>query len=43
VVRYFDHSIFGDLPNADHIDANGLFIGNHHYPIDEAVEALATI
>jgi CDP-6-deoxy-D-xylo-4-hexulose-3-dehydrase len=43
VVRYFDHSIVGDLRNADHIDANGLFIGNHHYPIDEAVEALATL
>ncbi len=43
VVRYFDHSIFGDLKNADHIDANGLFIGNHHYPIDQAVEALGTI
>ncbi len=43
VVRYFDHSIFGDLKNADHIDANGLFIGNHHYHIEEAVEALKTI
>lgn len=43
VVRYFDHSIFGDLKNADHIDANGLFIGNHHYPIDQAVEALCNI
>jgi len=43
VVRYFDHSIFGDLKNADHIDANGLFIGNHHYPIDQAVEALCSI
>ncbi|RSU59833.1 pyridoxamine 5-phosphate oxidase [Sphingomonas sp. S-NIH.Pt1_0416] len=43
VVRYFDHSIFGDLKNADHIDANGLFIGNHHYPIEEAVDALKTI
>lgn len=43
VVRYFDHSVFGDLANADYVDANGLFIGNHHYPIDEAIEALASI
>lgn len=43
VVRYFDHSVFGDLANADYADANGLFIGNHHYPIDEAIEALALI
>jgi CDP-6-deoxy-D-xylo-4-hexulose-3-dehydrase len=43
VVRYFYHSIFGDLPNADYIDVNGLFVGNHHFPIDEAVGALETI
>ena len=43
VVRYFDHSIAGDLPNADHIDAHGLFIGNHHYPIDETIDALEAI
>lgn len=43
VVRYFDHSIFGDLANADYVDANGLFIGNHHYPIEQAVEALTSI
>lgn len=43
VVRYFGHSIFGNLKNADHIDAHGLFIGNHHFPIDEAIAALQTI
>lgn len=43
VMKYFDADIFGDLANADHIDANGLFIGNHHYPIPEAISALSTI
>lgn len=43
VVRFFDHSIFGELKNADYIDTNGLFIGNHHYPIDQAVEALTSL
>lgn len=43
VVRHFDHSIHGELPNADWIDAKGLFVGNHHYPISDAVDALATI
>lgn len=43
VMVHFDHSIHGDLVNADYIDRNGLFVGNHHYPIDEAVEALTTI
>ncbi|MBC7916907.1 MAG: DegT/DnrJ/EryC1/StrS family aminotransferase [Rhodoferax sp.] len=40
VVKYFDHEVHGTLKNAEHIDRNGLFIGNHHYPIPEAFEAL---
>lgn len=35
VMRWMDHSIHGELKNADHIDKNGLFIGNHHYPLDK--------
>jgi CDP-4-dehydro-6-deoxyglucose reductase, E1 len=42
VMNYFDYSIHSDLKNAEYIDANGLFIGNHHYPVDEALETLAT-
>ena len=41
VVQYFDHEIHGTLKNAEHIDQHGLFIGNHHYPIPQAFEALA--
>lgn len=41
VMRHIPHEIHGGLPNAQHIDANGLFVGNHHYPIPEAVTALA--
>jgi len=40
VMRYFDHSIHGELKNAELIDQQGLFVGNHHYPIDEAIEVL---
>lgn len=40
VLRWFDYSIHGALPNAEYIDANGLFIGNHHYPLDRELEAL---
>ena len=40
VVQYFQHEIHGDLENADYVDARGLFIGNHHYPISEAIEVL---
>lgn len=43
VVKYFDSEVHGTLKNADHIDQNGLFIGNHHYPIPEAFAALAKL
>lgn len=43
VVKYFDSVIHGTLKNADHIDQNGLFVGNHHYPILDAIEALKTL
>lgn len=41
VMQHFDHDIHGTLKNAEYIDANGLFVGNHHYPIAEAIEHLA--
>lgn len=43
VIKYFDYSIHGKLLNADHIDANGVFVGNHHYSIREAIDTLRTI
>lgn len=43
VVKYFNSEVHGQLKNADYIDENGLFIGNHHYPIQSAFEALASI
>jgi len=41
VVKYFDSEVHGVLKNADHIDQNGLFVGNHHYPIPDAFAALS--
>jgi CDP-4-dehydro-6-deoxyglucose reductase, E1 len=43
VVKYFDSEVHGELKNADHIDQHGLFVGNHHYPIPGAFEALAKL
>ncbi len=43
VMQYFDFDIHNTLRNADYIDTNGLFVGNHHYPLDEAVKALAQV
>ena len=43
VMKYFDFEIHDTLKNADYIDANGLFVGNHHYPLPEAIEVLKTL
>lgn len=43
VMKYFDFEIHETLKNADYIDTKGLFIGNHHYPIDEAIEQLSQL
>ena len=43
VVKYFDSEVHGELKNAEHIDKNALFVGNHHYPISGAFEALRNL
>ena len=43
VMKYFDYTVHGELKNADYIDSNGLFIGNHHYGIETAIDALAAL
>lgn len=40
VMKYFDYTIHGELKNADYIDAHGVFVGNHHYEIETAIDAL---
>lgn len=43
VVKYFDSEVHGTLKNAEHIDQNGLFVGNHHYPIVDGINALSKL
>jgi len=43
VVKYFDSEVHGTLKNAEHIDQNGLFVGNHHFPISDAFELLKSL
>ena len=43
VMKFFDYSVSGCLKNADYVDKNGLFVGNHHYPIYDAIEELSNI
>lgn len=41
VVRWLGPVEHGELRNADDVDKNGFFIGNHHYPLDEEFGILA--
>ncbi|WP_317055865.1 DegT/DnrJ/EryC1/StrS family aminotransferase [Roseovarius rhodophyticola] len=34
VTKHMDHVIHGELRHANDIDQNGLFVGNHHYPLE---------
>jgi CDP-4-dehydro-6-deoxyglucose reductase, E1 len=43
VMKYFDYTVHDVLKNADYIDTHGLFIGNHHYGIETAIDTLAAI
>ena len=43
VVKYFDKELHDELKNADWIDKNGLFIGNHHLNLTEALKCLKSI
>lgn len=40
VVNYFDYEICGNLENADFIDKNGFFIGNHQFAIEDKLDYL---
>lgn len=41
VIKWFDYEIHGELSNAKEVDANGLFVGNHHYSLTDEFAWLA--
>ena len=43
VVKYFDHEISGKLKNADYVDKNGFFVGNHQFDIKDKLDYLKKI
>lgn len=43
VMRWLDYDIQGNLANAEYVDQRGLFVGNHHYPMKDAIDTLASI
>lgn len=42
VCNLMPHDVAGTLHNAERIDSDGLFVGNHHYPLDAELAQLAT-
>ncbi len=40
VSRFMNHSVHDELVNADYMDQRGLFIGNHHFPLEAQMELL---
>lgn len=43
VLRFMDYSIHDTLENAEFIDLNGLFIGNHHYELNKELGYLESV
>jgi CDP-4-dehydro-6-deoxyglucose reductase, E1 len=40
VLKHLPHVQFGELPNADRVHVDGLFVGNHHYEMREEFDLL---
>ena len=43
VMKHLRHDPIPALPNADDIHRNGLFVGNHHFPMQKQIERLAEV
>jgi CDP-6-deoxy-D-xylo-4-hexulose-3-dehydrase len=43
VMKHLDYSIHGSLPNAQRIDVDGLYVGNHHFDLRSEIERLGDL
>ncbi|MFN3967392.1 DegT/DnrJ/EryC1/StrS family aminotransferase [Flavobacterium sp.] len=43
VLRFFDYEIFGEMKNAQYLDKNGFFVGNHQVPLVAEIKHLYNI
>lgn len=43
VLQFFDYEIFGELPHANYLDSNGLFIGNHHIDCSQKIKSIRAL
>ena len=39
-MQYFDYRVAGDVNNAEYIDTQGLFVGNHQYDLSAQLDVL---
>jgi CDP-6-deoxy-D-xylo-4-hexulose-3-dehydrase len=40
VLKYFNYELCGEMINAEYIDKNGFFVGNHHFDIRDKIDFL---
>lgn len=43
VIAHLDHAPIGELPGADEVHDQGLFVGNHHYDLTEEIDNLTEV
>ena len=43
VLKYFDYEIFGQVRNANYLDAKGLFVGNHQIDLTQEIKHLYNV
>lgn len=43
VMKYYDYSVSSEIKNADLLDSNGLFIGNHHFNLENEIKLAASV
>ena len=39
-LKFYNYEIFREMKNAEYLDLNGFFIGNHHYDLSEEFDML---
>lgn len=43
VMKHMSVEIHGQLPNASHIDTQGLYVGNQHFCLSDAIDAISKV
>ncbi|GHT53134.1 CDP-4-keto-6-deoxy-D-glucose-3-dehydrase [Spirochaetia bacterium] len=43
VMKFFDYELYGEMRNADYLDKNGFFVGNHHFDIADKIQYLSDV